>query len=100
MLVGEYLESGLTQREFAASRGIGLSTLGRWLRILPRGGSPAPGFVQVRVADNGLQPRRPPGGATYRLGFAGQSWLEVSPGFDPEEVEFLTQLVKREAGAC
>jgi len=87
-IVNAYKQSALSQREFAARAGIGLSTLGLWLRkacIEPTAGAR---FVEV---PNPLS-AAPPAGAMYRLHLGGGVMVEVRTGFRPEEVAALVQL--------
>lgn len=82
--------SGLSDREFAAERGIAVSTLYRWLRQAPaeprtEGG----GLIEI---PNGLANR--PALAAYRLLFPRGLTLEVAPGFQPDELRALAQLLQ------
>ena len=85
-----YRRSRLSQREFAAAAGIGVSTLQLWLRKAAAQPGPQPGaFVQV---PNLLAPA--PGPAVYRLHLPGGIDLEIDSGFRPEELASLLQLLR------
>lgn len=89
-ILKRYRESQLTQRELAAQAGISLSTLQLWLRKGTRAPSTsAPAFVQV---PNLLgQAHTVP---TYRLYLASGIRLELSSGFEPEELALLLELLR------
>jgi hypothetical protein len=82
--------SGLSQRDFAAQAGIGVSTLGFWLRkaAAPSPGVPPASFIQVPnlLAPSALA-------SAYRLHLAGGVILEIASGFGPEELASLLQLL-------
>jgi hypothetical protein len=82
-----YRRSELPQRAFAARAGIGLSTLGLWLRQAKATPATVAGFVEV---PNLLPP--PPAAALYRLHLGAGVLVEVSSGFQPAEVAALVQL--------
>lgn len=85
-----YRRSRLSQRDFAAQAGIGLSTLQLWLRSAAA--QPCPqtnAFVQV---PNLLA--QAPGPAVYRLHLPGGIDLEVGPGFRPAELASVLQLLR------
>jgi hypothetical protein len=85
-----YQASQLSQREFAARAGIGLSTLYSWLRkAAPQPAIPAPAFVEV---PNLLAPT--PAARLYRVHLAGGIEVEVGSGFVPEELAALLQLLR------
>jgi len=85
-----YRASQLSQREFAARAGIGLSTLHVWLRkTVSSPSTPATAFVQV---PNLLG--QAPGAFMYRVHLAGGVEVEVSSGFRAEELATLLQLLK------
>ena len=46
----QFYRSGLSQRDFAARHGIGLSTLQRWIKQAS-GGDPAPGFAEIKLPE-------------------------------------------------
>lgn len=86
-ILASYQRSGLTQREFALRERIGLSTLARWLRKVPklRPGDSSPGFVPVA---NLLAQASGP--ACYRLRLPDGVIVEVPCGFCATELqEFL-----------
>jgi transposase-like protein len=86
-ILSAYRRSELSQRAFAARAGIGLSTLGLWLRQAKLTAAAATGFVEV---PNPLAP--PKAAAVYRLHLGGGVIVEVSSGFQSEEVAALVQL--------
>ena len=80
----------MSQREFVAEAGIGLSTLLSWLRKIPSPKSARPArFVQL---PNPLA-RSAVGGA-YRLEFPRGVVLEVRSGFLAGELEALVQMLQ------
>jgi transposase-like protein len=85
-----YRDSQLTQAEFAAGAGIGLSTLQRWLHNAgSRPARPTAGFVQVpNLLAQGSGPAR------YRLRWADGVELAIQAGFEPEELAMLLQLLR------
>ena len=90
-LLAEYHKSGLTQREFAARKGLSVSCLSIWLRrsrVKARSTVP-PTFVQLPV-DLSLGGNSRP---TYKIGFPGGHSVEVSAGFDLGELRELCQLL-------
>jgi hypothetical protein len=89
-VLDSYRGSRLTQREFAAEVGIGVSTLHLWLRkAAARPSSPTTAFVQV---PNLLG--QAAGSAAYRLHLPGGLDLEVSSGFRTEELASLLQVLR------
>ena len=89
-ILKSYRDSQLTQAEFAAQVGISLSTLQLWLRKAASPAPPAtPAFIQV---PNLLA--QAPALPMYRLHLAGGTKVEVSAGFDPEELAILLQLLR------
>lgn len=89
-ILDAYRRSGLSQREFVAEAGIGVSTLQLWLRkAAARPSSQAAAFVRV---PNLLA--QVPGPAAYRLHLQGGIDLEVSSGFRPEELASLLHLLR------
>lgn len=91
-LLRAYQESGQTQREFAAQNGLSLSWLSIWLRKSRMANTsrvPA-SLVQLPIGlEIDVKPR-----TTYKMGFPGGQSLEVSAGFDIEEVRELCQLLR------
>jgi len=87
-ILGDYRRSRLSQREFSAQAGIGLSTLQLWLRNDARSPSPTSEFVEIPnlVA-------APRGNAVYRLHLRNGMIVEIGSGFQSEEVSALLQLL-------
>jgi hypothetical protein len=87
-LLEQYRTSKLTRRAFAASHGVGLSTLGNWLRkartVAPR----SPRWLEVPLPAS-LAGNKAAG--DYRLEIRG-STLHVPRGFECGEVKALAQL--------
>ena len=91
-LLAEYHKSGLTQREFAARKGLSLSCLSIWLRkarVKGRNTVP-PAFVELPVDLSVGASSRP----TYKIGFPGGHSVEVSAGFHLDELKELCQLLR------
>jgi hypothetical protein len=89
-ILDSYRRSRLSQREFAAEAGIGVSTLQLWLRkAVVRQSSQPTAFVQV---PNLLA--QAPGPAVYRLHLPGAIDLEVGSGFRSEELASLLQVLR------
>lgn len=88
-VIAAYRKSNITQRQFAERTGIGLSTLGRWLRQAPSI-EPAPEFVSVPNL-LAVPTVKPP----YRLQWPQGLSLEIASGFDREELVALLQLLPR-----
>ena len=81
-ILRRYQRSQLTQKEFAAQAGLGVSTLQSWLRqaapAQEDGGSgflPAPNLLATT-----------PSAPTYRIEWPGGLTLEVRPGFAREDL--------------
>jgi transposase-like protein len=89
-LLQAYHNSQLSQAEFAAQAGISLSTLQLWLRKAATS-PPAHSTAFVQVPNLLAQTPTVP---TYRLHLAGGIQLEVSAGFEPEELAVLLQLLR------
>ncbi len=85
-----YRRSQLTQRDFAAHVGIGLSTLHAWLRKAA-GSSTRPATAFIEVPNLLAQGPRVP---MYRLHLSDGVEVEVSAGFRPEELASLLQLLR------
>jgi transcriptional regulator with XRE-family HTH domain len=83
-----YQRSQLSQKEFAAQAGIGLSTLAAWLRKATVKKEGCSSFVAV---PNLLA--APPAGPAYRLQWPGGLSLEVRSGFASGELASLLQLL-------
>lgn len=85
-----YRRSQLSQREFAAQAGIGVSTLQLWLRkSATRSSGAETAFVQV---PNLLGQAASP--ALYRLRLPGGIDLEMGSGFRTEELASLLQVLR------
>lgn len=89
-ILQSYRRSQLTQREFAAHAGIGVSTLLSWLRRKEAGTAPdSSTFVSV---PNLLSAA--PAAPAYRLQLPGGLSLEVRSGFSSGELAALLQLLQ------
>jgi len=84
------MRSQLSQKEFAAQAGIGVSTLTAWLRKAAVNKERRASFVAVP----NLLPASPSGPA-YRLQWPGGLSLEIRPGFSSGELASLLQLLPR-----
>ena len=91
-LLAEFHKSGLTQREFAARKGLSLSCLSIWLRKarVETESTVSPTFVQLPVDLSAGRNSRP----TYKIGFPGGHSVEVSAGFHLVELRELCQLLR------
>ena len=89
-ILGAYRCSQLTQKQFAAEVGIGVSTLQAWLRqaAVTQGGGGS-GFLPV---PNLLS--APPAEPTYRIQWPGGLSLEVLSGFADQELAALLQALQ------
>jgi transposase-like protein len=86
-----YRRSGLSQAQFAAQAGIGLSTLGVWLRQAPRPRADAgSGFVALPIQTPATSVATT---AAYRIRLAQGAVLEVGAGFRAEELERLLRML-------
>lgn len=86
----DYRRGQLSQKEFAAQAGIGVTTLQSWLRKAA-GATPAP-RVKFLPVPNLLNAA--PARSTYRLHLTGGMQLEVSSGFRPEELSTLLRVMR------
>ncbi len=102
-LIGEYVESGMTQREFCGREGISVGTLTYWLRRIGNTGmdeeAGRTSLVEVQVVEDG-EPRvakdhERPG---YEIILSGERRLRIPTGFDADEVAVLLAVL--EDGAC
>jgi hypothetical protein len=103
-LVEQYVESGLTQREFCERQRISIGTLQYWLRRIGAGeiaGRRAePPLVEVKLLGAGGAPKSSNAGSAaegrggYEVVLAGERRLRISPGFDAEEVAVLVALLE------
>ena len=91
-LLAAYHKSGLTQREFAARKGLSVSCLSIWLRKARVKGKSTvpPTFIEVPVDLSVGGSSRP----TYKIGFPGGHSVEVSAGFHLDELRELCQLLR------
>jgi transposase-like protein len=88
-VIQDYRQAQLSQKEFAAHAGIGVTTLQSWLRKVSGAQRAArPKFLPVPNLV-GAAPAR----STYRLHLAGGLQLEISSGFRPEELTTLLRVV-------
>ncbi len=83
-VLSAYRRSGLSQRAFAARRGLSLSTFCRWLR-LDRSKAAAAAFLRVDV------PALP--AAEFELVLADGRRLRVPPTFDPAVLRTLLEVL-------
>ena len=90
-ILGQYHQSGLTQKVFAAQAGISCSALHAWLRrALTKADSHPPQFVPV---PNLLPAGR--GSPAYRLQWPDGFILETAAGFSAQELTVLLKVVQR-----
>jgi hypothetical protein len=89
-ILAAYRQTALSSHPFARRHGIAASTLFRWLRqataATPSG---AATLIEVPI----LLGQQPPAPA-YCLRFANGLSVELAPGFQPEEVRTLAQLIR------
>ena len=90
-ILAAYQRSQLTQKKFAAQTGIGCSTLTSWLRKAAT--SELSGVAAFVPVPNLFSAATTP--PAYRLEFPRGHVLEVSPGFQSQELGALLQLVQR-----
>jgi hypothetical protein len=88
-ILQDWRASPLTDREFAAQAGVGVSTLHAWRRRLA---VRPPGRPATFVAAPNLLAAAAPGPA-YRLHWPGGLSLEVCSGFAPAELAAVLQLL-------
>ncbi len=94
-LIAAFQSGELTQREFAAKHGIGLSTLGNWLRRerkVPHSSARAR-LIEVEVQS----PRRDrlEDWFCYCVDVPQGSSLRIRAGFDASEVQQLLQVIQK-----
>lgn len=82
--------SGLSSRDFARQHGICVSTLYRWRR-LASGGEGTNRACLLELPRGVGTPRTQP---TYRRLFPSGGSLEVAPGFDPDDLRTLSELLR------
>jgi DNA-binding transcriptional regulator YiaG len=88
-LLAAYRRSELPQDQFAAKAGVGLSTLGLWLR--QEKSAPQAGTTFLQVPNLLAQA---PAAAVYRLRLPGGAVLEIGSDYGRQELEGLLQLLK------
>jgi len=84
-----YRRSKLPQRRFAAQAGIGLSTLGSWLRKSAPQQSPSSDWIELPNLVS-----TPPSQPVYRVHLPNGVKVELGTGFGPEEVGVLLGLLE------
>ena len=89
-IIQDYRQAQLSQKEFAAQAGIGVTTLQSWLR--KAAGTTLATRVKFLPVPNLLT--APPARSTYRLHLTGGMQLEVCSGFLPEELTTLLRAVR------
>ena len=89
-ILAAYGQTALSSHQFARQHGIAPSTLFRWLRLSAAPTERDPGAL-VEVPN--LLGRQPPAPA-YCLRFGNGVSVELAPGFQPEEVRTLAQLLR------
>ena len=87
-VVAGFERSGLSQREYAAKAGIGLSTLSLWRRQIGRGAKAR--LVEVDVTSGSAQCKS----GRYRLMLPWGGSLEVELGFEVSEVRTLLEIMR------
>jgi len=88
-IIQNYHRAQLSQKEFAAQAGIGVTTLQSWLRKAASAPSPQAKFLPVPNLLNAAPAR-----STYRLHLTGGMQLEVGSGFHPEELTTLLRVMR------
>jgi len=88
-ILRSYERSQMTQREFAAQAGIGVSTLAAWLRKAQDNKSGRPSFVAVPNLLASV-----PAAPAYRVQWPGGLSLEIRAGFSSDELADLLQLLQ------
>ena len=88
-ILGDYRRSGLSQREFCAQAGIGVSTLQLWQRKRAPSPSSSSGFVEIPNLVPATRAK-----AVYRLHLRNGMVVEIGSGFQSEEVSALLQLLR------
>jgi hypothetical protein len=91
-LIAEQERSGLTARDYAASRGIAPATLYWWRSRLGRSRMPA--LVPVEVVDYGGAGVRHGGDGSFEVHFESGVALMVRTGFDEEELRRLVRVLR------
>jgi len=89
-ILASYKQSGLSLRDCAAQHGISFSALQRWAGKRRIGGG-TPDNPELVEVPNLFSPG--PAVAVYRVLFPRGAVLEVAPGFQPEELRSLAQVL-------
>ena len=94
-LLAAFHRSALTQRQFAAQAGLGLSRLQGWLYKAKRG---KPSQLQRLIEmPQALRPAdSAPVAGSYKLHWPSGLSLEVPRGFTPQELAWLCDLLRRQ----
>ena len=85
--LGDYHESGLTQKEFCRSRGVARSTLGYWLKQERRSSDSQQAFVQVAAPKS----TGPANAGGLRVHIRNSVTLEIDLPVDEKQ---LTEILK------
>lgn len=103
-LIEQYIESGLTQREFCEGQRISVGTLQYWLGRLAGDeaarASAEPRLVEVNVIGAGAVTKTSSTESAvaaivgYEVLLAGERRLRIPPGFDAKEVAVLVALLE------
>lgn len=89
-ILRDYHRSELSQREFAAQTGIGLSTLQIWLRsAASRTSAATTKFIEVPNLVSSV-----PAVSIYRVHLPGGMQVEVNSGFEPGDLTTLLQVLR------
>jgi transposase-like protein len=89
-ILAAYRQTALSSHRFARQHGIAASTLFRWLRQASTA-TPS-GAARLIEVPNLLGQQRP--APAYCLRFANGLSVELAPGFQPDEVRTLAQLIR------
>ena len=89
-IIQDYHRAQLSQKQFAAQAGIGVTTLQSWLRKAASA-IPAPRAKFLPVPNLFTAA---PAHSTYRLHLTGGMQLEVGSGFRPEELTTLLRVLR------
>jgi hypothetical protein len=102
-IVEAYYASGQTQGNFAACRGIGVSTLSLWLRrerkqakLRTLSMEREPDLVEVSLS--GVEPGRQQPGGDFEIEFAGGERLRMRRGFLAEEFRVIIEVLRTQEG--
>lgn len=94
LLLEDYNSSGLSQRAYAESKGLSLSTLGNWLKLSRLEGDPGtrPRLVPVKIVDR-FSALGPVTAGGFELSFPGGLRLSIPPDFQENALRRLLPLV-------